>query len=514
MSTQKVKIIKDTASLNIALVISQVLSILQSFVIMRFLDPAMYGVWLGFMILLNYASFVHLGITYGMVIRMLFHKGQGNEEAVQKIQDTGFTVWTGLAVAFSLGVLVYLFFIPNVSAFQKCSFVIISILIILEQQITFLIQWQSSYLKDFKLVSLGNIYRAVLSFVLFVPLAYFYNVIGVMIGSLCVSGFITIYWWRKTTYRPRIRFHFASLWEVMRIGFPILLVVLGGVVIQNVDRLVILNMLGTVFLGYYGITALGGSSVYSLLGQAGSSIAPHMIEDFGRNNESAPALHKYLTKPTLIFSYFAVFLISGLLLFVPFIVELVLPRYIPGINAFYIMIPGYFFLSIILTANNILNVMLAAYHKQRFVIYIQAAAILIEIGLSILFVRIGWGIEGVALASTITSAFYGLSILYATSYYVIPDLKQRLAFVGSIMLPFLYALVFLPAALWLGKQIIHDNKIIRFTIQCVLTLVFYLPMFYYLNRKSNIVKEFAPFVQGIRKKFGRTVKTEEQDLTV
>ena len=50
-----------------------------------------------------------------------------------------------------------------------------------------------------------------------------------------------------------------------------MLVVLGGVLIEIVDRLIILNLLGVTSLGYYGITSFGGVSAYRLLAQAGQS---------------------------------------------------------------------------------------------------------------------------------------------------------------------------------------------------------------------------------------------------
>lgn len=502
MTTQKIKIIKDSAFLNIALIIGQVLAVLQSFIIMRFLDPAMYGLWLGLMILLTYSSYVHLGITYGMVMRLLYYKGQGNELRVEQIQDTAYTVWSALSLLFSIGVFFYALLTSGITSFEKWGLFIISLIIVFEQQMAFLTQWQTSFLKDFKMVSISNISRAILSFVLLVPLAFFFNVKGVMLGSLAVSGIMMIYWWVKTTYRPHLRLSTNVLWEMLRIGFPIMLVVLAGVLIQSIDRLVILKFIGAVSLGFYGITALGGNSVYGLLAQAGSSIGPHIIDDFGRSNDSPKSLQKYITKPTLVFSYFSVFLISALLIFVPFIVEWVLPRYIPGIMAFYIMVPGYFFLSITLTANNILNVILIAKKRQSLIVYIQILAIIIEVALSILFIHWGWDIEGVALASTITSAFYGMAILYFALYYVIPNKKEQINFIGSVLLPFLYALVSLPLVIWLGKHLIPGSNAGRFALQGATCILIFIPLFFYLNKKTNISKDVGPVVKGFLKKIG------------
>jgi O-antigen/teichoic acid export membrane protein len=501
MTTQKLKIIKDTASLNIALIIGQGMAVLQTLIIMRFLDPAMYGLWLGLMIMLSYSSFVHMGMDYGMGVRLLYHQGQGNVARVTQIQDTAFTMWSGLSLIFALCVFGYALFIPQSSPIQKLGLVIMSGLIICEQQIAFLGRWQTSFLKDFSLLSISNILRASLSFIILIPLAYFYNVTGVMIGALVVSGIMLIFWWSKTTYRPHIRLSRDVLWEILRIGFPILLVVLGGVLIVTVDRLIVLNLLGAASLGYYGITSFGGAPVYRLLAQAGSCMGPHMVEDLGRSGDSPQSLLKYLIKPTLIFSYISVLLITGLVLVVPFFVEWMLPRYLPGILAFYVFTAGFFFLSIIITANNILNGVLMTKGQQRFMVYIQDIAIVIEVFLAILLIQFGWNIAGVALASTLTCAFYGLSILYLAAHYVILEWRVRFRFLGSVLMPFLYALTVVPSVLWLGKHIIPGSSLGRLVLQCALIALLYSPLLYYLNKKIDLMREMGPFITAARNRF-------------
>ena len=502
MKTQKLKILKDTASLNISLIISQMLAVFQSLIIMRFLDPAIYGLWLGLMILLNYSSYVHMGMEHGMAIRLLYHKGQGNEARVAQIQNTAFTMWTGISLIFALCVFGYALLVPQSSPIQKLGLVIISGLIICEQQIAFLGRWQTAFLKDFSLFSISNILRAGLSVVILIPLAYLYNVKGVMVGALVVSAIMLIFWWVKTSYRPVLRISWDSLWEILRIGFPIFLVVVGGVLIATIDRFIVLNLLGAASLGYYGITSFGGASVYRLLAKAGSSMSPHMVEEMGRNNDDPQSLLKYLCKPTLLFSYISIILITFLIFVVSFLVEWILPRYLQGIRAFYIFTPGFFFLSVILTANNILNLILIARRQQRLVVYIQGMAIVMEVFLAVFFIHIGWNIEGVALSSALTCAFYGLSILYLAAHYVILDLGERLRFLGSVLMPFLYALAVASSVLWLGKQFISESSLGRLAFQCTLTGLLYCPLLYYLNKKIDLKHELAPVITAVRNRFG------------
>ena len=244
-----------------------------------------------------------------------------------------------------------------------------------------------------------------------------------MFGTLSVSLIIFIYWRINTEFKPTFYFSKNDFYEIFKIGFPTLIVVISGVLIQNVDRIVILKFLGSEYLGYYGITALGGATVYGLLSQAGSTMGPHIVEDFAKSGDTPSVLKKYLLKPTLIFSYIATILITCLIIIVPFLVNVFLPKYQPGLSAFYIMIPGYFFLSIILTASNILSIILISINKQRIIFYVQIITIIIEIILCYLFIKTGYDIVGVAIASTISSAFYGISILYLALKYVMNNIS-------------------------------------------------------------------------------------------
>jgi len=141
--------------------------------------------------------------------------------------------------------------------------------------------------------------------------------------------------------------------------------------------------------------------------------------------------------PTVVFAYVAAFAIGLLIIVIPFLVTVFLPKYTPGLGAFLIYVPGFYFLGIILTANTILTLILISRRRQRFVLYVQGAAVGLEAGLAILFVKTGLGLEGAALASTVAYAFYGVTILALAAKYVLPAGKERMSFLVSVLIPFL-----------------------------------------------------------------------------
>jgi O-antigen/teichoic acid export membrane protein len=498
LSNLKLKILKDTAVLNAALIAAQALTIVQTLIVMRFLDPALYGLWLGLTILLTYGSYVHLGIEHGMAARLLYHQGSGNPVRVVEIQHTAYTAWTLLAVLFATGVLVAALLLPTLAPFQRWGLLGVTALIVLEQQVAFLGRWETSFRKNFGLYSTSNVLRAVLSFVFVVPLAYVYGVAGVILGTVAVSGAMVVFWWSRTAYHARIRISPDALWEVCRIGFPIFLVVLGGVLIETIDRLLILNFLGIASLGYYGITAIGGSAVYRLLSQAGSTTGPHMVEQMGRSGQAPESLREYLVKPTLLLAYAAVVLIAALVVVLPEIVHSVLPRYEPGLPAFYLFVPGFFFLSITLTANNILNLVLIAQRRQRLVVYLQALVIAIEVVTALSFIALGWGIAGVALSSTIAYAVYGIAVLWMAARYVIDEPRAQWRFTASVIAPFVYTLTVTLFIVWIGFRVDSWTARSRLALQALLLFVAGLPLLYSLDKQIDLRREMQPLADSFR----------------
>jgi O-antigen/teichoic acid export membrane protein len=491
------KIFKDTFFLNAASLFKQVLAVLQSIIVMRFLDPGVYGIWLSLNILLTYAGYIHLGLEYGMGNLLPYYKGLNNSERIPEIEDTTYLVWTILAALFMLAVGGYAILAPSNSPVLKLGLVVISVMALLEQQMAFRARWITNALKEFKLFSFLSASRGLVSFVIVVPIAYFWNVEGVILGTLLVSGINTVVWIIKTPYRFRGRISSDAFWETLRIGFPVLLIVLGGGLIETIDRMLILVWFGPVQLGYYSLTAFGGNSLYGFLAQAGAAMSPHIVEEMGRSGDSPEALAKYLVNPTILFAGLIAILIMGLLVIMPFVVEWMVPKYSPGLTAFYLFVPGFFFLSIILSANNILNIYLIARRRQHLAVYIQIASICVELLAGFLFIFLGWGIAGVALASTLAYAFYGLTILNLTAKYVLPDAAIRRSFLFNTMLPFVYALISMIAIIQTGNWLSPHHFGLKLCLQLVLYCLAILPILFLLEKKVGILNYIKPWLDRV-----------------
>ncbi len=491
------KIIKDTFFLNTASLLKQGLAVLQSLIVMRFLDPGAYGVWLSLNIVLTYAGYINLGLEYGMGNLVPYYQGLDNTKRILQIQDTVYVAWTALASLCVVGIGVYMMLIPLESSLLKLGLIVISIMVLFEQQILFRARWTANALKDFKLYSLLSVFRGLVSFIVIVPMAFFWKVEGLIFGTLIVSGVHMIAWIIKASYSFQGQISMDALWETLSIGFPIFIIVLGGSLIETVDRVLILKWLGPVQLGYYSLTSFGGNSLYGLLAQAGSAMGPHIIEDMGRSNNSPEALEKYLVGPTILFSGLITIMIMGLIFVMPLLVQWVVPKYLPGLVAFYLFVPGFFFLSIILTANGILYIYLITRRTQRIAVYIQFATISIEVLAGILFIRLGWGIAGVALASTLAYAFYGLMILNLAAKYVLPDMQIRRFFIFRVMFPFVCALLATLLTFQVANWLFPVASLIKTIFQLVLYGLTALSILFWLEKNVGILVYIRPWINWL-----------------
>lgn len=495
------KIITDTLLLNSSALLCQGVGIAQTLLIMHFLDPYFYGIWIGLNIVLMYATYAHLGTEYGFAIRLPYYQGQNKAEEALKISDSGYFVWSIMTAICAVSVLVYGICSPKFSEFERIALIVIAGLMISEQQIIFLTRWQSSALKDFKLSSVLSGLRSLVTFCVLVPTTYLFDVKGLMLGTLLVSIIFVIVWWIKTSYRFRFRISISSIIEMIRIGFPVMLVCICGQLIETVDRILIISLLGPASLGCYAVTGLGGNALYGLVSQAGSAISPHMPGELGRNNDFAPCLKKYLVKPTVLFSYIMLALLMILAIVVPLIVLKFLPKYILGIKAFYCFLPGFFFLGIILTANNILNIVLISRKRQRWLVYFQVIPIIIEVGLGVWFIQLGWNIAGVALASTISYALYGGVILWWTSRYVLPDWQEHLVFMGEVMTPFFIVLTVSCLIVWFGQKVIPQHLLLRGCVQLIVCTFFLIPLAFRLNCKTGVFNDVKAIIEAVARRF-------------
>ena len=480
------KVLKDTAMLNVAAVIAQLASVGQSLIVMRLLGPATYGTWLGLSILLTYGGLAHFGSEHGLGIRLPYLRGKRQMARAEAMTDSVFMVWTASTLLLSVAIVIYAMTWAKVSFLTRQGLFAIALLLPLYQQAAFYSRWRGAALTDFRLSSILSVVQSWASLIFVVPLVALLGLRGLMIGSVAASLLVMLAWIRESGYDFRGRWSLRLYWQTIRVGLPMTLVVLGGGLVQTTDRVVILWLLGATPLGYYGVTSLGGGLVYALIAQAGSAMGPHITLEMARSGDTPQSLERFLVAPTIAFAYVASFAIALVIIVIPVFVRFLLPNYTKGLTPFLIFVPGFYFLSIILTANTILTLILIARRKQRLVLYVQGAAILSEAVLAFAFIKAGLGLNGAALASTIAYALYGLGILILAATYVLHRRPAILGFIGRVLTPAIVVFPLILTVRLVTERFISDNPVASAAIQLVALAVIAAALFRTLDRQVPI----------------------------
>ena len=492
--------------LNAATLTAQAAGVIQSLLVMRLLDPAVYGIWLGLTILLTYGGFAHLGTEHGIELRLPYFLGKGQRARGAAMADSVFLVWTVSTLIVASGIALYALVAEQRVSVREGLFTI-ALLLPLNQQANFHSRWQGAARTDFRVASLISIAQSWISLIVIVPLVYWLGLRGIMLGSVLVAALICVAWLRASAYRFRRQWSPTLVWQALRVGLPMTLVVLGGGLIQTVDRIVILSVLGARSLGYYAVTGLGGGIVYGLLSQAGSAMSPHISAEMGRSRDSPAALERFLVGPTLTFAYASAFAIAVLVIVIPALVTLWLPRYTPGVGAFLIYVPGFFFLGIISTASTILTLALIARRMQRLVLYIQAGAIGLEAGLAFVLLQSGSGIKGAALASTVAYGVYGVAVLAMAAKEVFGSRAAGLRFVSRALVPFVAFIPTLVLAHIVSSAIFDGNLAGAVAAQLVVLAAVTAGLVPTANRQLQLR---ALFVEMRRSVFARRARHAEE----
>lgn len=495
------KVLEDTAMLNAATLGAQIAGLCQSLIVMRLLEPSVYGIWLGLTILLTYGGFAHLGTEHGIELRVPYFRGKGQSARSGAMADSVFLVWTTSTLVLSASVAIFAA-LSTRSLLVRQGLFAIALVLPLNQQATFYSRWHGAALSDFKLSSILAFFQSWMSLIVVVPLVFFLGLRGVMIGAVAVAALVYLGWLRMSSYRFRGRWSTRLYWQALRIGLPMTLVVLAGGLIQTVDRVVILALLGPTSLGYYGVTSFGGAIVYSLMAQAGSAMSPHITAEMGRSGDSPHSLARFLAVPTIAFAYIGTFAIATLIIVIPAVVTIWLPKYAPGLNAFLLFVPGFFFLGIMITANTVLTLILIARRQQRIVLYVQAAVIAVEGGLGYVLVKNGFGLEGAAFASTLAYACYGLVVVLMAAGTVFRTRAELTGFVMAVLAPFAIVLPPMLIVHLVVLRLLPDHLLARLLVESAVLAALFGAVWPRLNRHVALGAVAVEIRNNVRARFG------------
>ena len=417
MSSLKKQIVKDTLVYTFANYVAMAIGIFVSVVTKAILGTVGAGYWGILKVFTSYGEYSDLGTRNAMIREIPRALGAGKETEVRKIEDSAFA-FTILAAIFSAVVIVLIAAGTREPLLKKGLWICAGLVVA-----TQLYNFSLTLLRTLKKVgSLSTVIVLNMILVGFFSIAgaFWKGVLGMALGvtlATCVSV-CTAYFFGRMRFRSV--WNSAEILRLLKIGFPMVIISYALVTFLSLDTLMIGKMIGIREAGLYTIGLMSVQQVGALGRFSQIILLPHIQERYGRTG-SLPETAEIMIRATRVLAHLVPVMIAFVIFFVPAIVHYFLPKFAGGIASMKLLVMGYYFVAVNeLSANAAFTA-----DKQKQLIPFLGALIVVAGALNFLFIRLGFGIEGVAAATSISYFLcFVLVFLFAFSRLV-PFLRAR-----------------------------------------------------------------------------------------
>lgn len=398
-------LVKTIAYFLTAVVLSKCLGVLQSFIMAKTLGPSAFGIWITLLLLVAYAPIGGMGTVETMLKQVPYYRGRQDLQKVHEIEDGVM----GSAVISALAVLLMSFLAPiflnSTSLHVHLPLVIVTLITVAISYFTGYFYYRFAAYENFHAMGIMDFLRAVLSLVLVAGMGWKWGLKGAVVGFLLVEVLIcslTILLNIRCHGRPGLSFKRSILFDAIRIGFPITIVWWVLILQNSIDRLVLGSMLDPLAVGHYGLGVSIAATLAIVPMVVGRVLYPAMNKQLGASDPDL--MRQLVMAPTVMLGAIFANMQALALVGMPILYTHFLPKYHPGLLAGQILVLGCFFPCMLRNGANYL----VASNKQFLFLKYVLACLAATATTDIIAVRIGWGIEGVAVGTSLAAA-----LLYA-----------------------------------------------------------------------------------------------------
>lgn len=381
-----------------------------SLVVARWVGPDSFGVWNALNLILLYGPLVTLGVANGMNRDVPVYRGRRDYETADKIIEVSYGFVLASTAIAGLGISA-IAMTDLVDATYHSSLLVMGFLFFSWGMYQFFQLLLKSSI-SFRLMSVQQIIFAVLLPAVSLPLAYFLDVPGFILGQAIVALIMVIVIARLATYKIPISWDRDLFISLVKVGFPIMAAGLLYRLLTSVDRWVILTFLSVEELGQYTLAILAVSVLGLLPSVIGQQIYPRMAYRYGETHDKK-ALKPLIVRQSAMAMIVTLPILAIVFITLPYIVDIFLPEYALGVPPARILLLGLAFIPLAGGFANFLNTV----NKQVYYLAVQAAALIVNLALNMVFIRLGYGLNGVALAAATTYFLYTCALVI-TAYFV------------------------------------------------------------------------------------------------
>ena len=430
--TGRLAILWEAFHYSATALVAQALGLISGFVVAKVLGPSDFGVWNAVSLALVYVGFSDLGVLPAMARDVPVYLGQGDSARARRTESVALGVTLVSTAIFALGVLVLGVYVG--SGVMRVGLFGMAMMVAAQRLYSYYLTVLRCY-GEFGWLSRLQTILAIVSTLLAIALVLWWGFVGrvaaAVVSQLALLG--GILWFRKWGIWPSL--DLKILRQLITTGIPIVAASVIVGLLTTVDRLLIVSYLGETQLGHFGLALLMTSVVSLIPSMSGQVLYPRMTFRYGEAGQNPEALRPFVLRPPIMIGLFLPLLIGPLYLILPTVVAEFLPAYTPGIVAARIVLLGIFFFGIIGTT----DYFLVTIGKLRPYITIAFVALMVNVILDLIALKLGYGIEGVAITGTVISyAIYALLLIGYALRYFMSGVAAPMGYLFKVVGPFAY----------------------------------------------------------------------------
>ena len=479
------EIIKETTAYTASSYASQAVLMLRGFLIARVLGPSLYGVWTIMRIFFRSSHYLSCGTTSAMVRQVPYEIGRGNKDYPLILQQNSIS-WHLLISSIVSACVFILSFTDLISNFTS-EMRIMGIVFILHT-IHLFIPFKLISEKKILLLSKYNFCYAILNTIFGISLLFPFRINGLLAGMALSHLTLIIYLLKRGDLSLRLQLDQVVLKDLMRKGFPIIILFTSFFLMYNIDKIIVFILLGSTMTGYYGLASFISGIINFIPVAVTNVLLPRMMYHYGRTQERS-AIEEYFTKPIVLLSGIIPIILGLIFININIIIIALLPQYIPSITVLQILIIGLYFAALWGIPTN----MLIAFNKQKKLMWLFLGLVMLGALLDITIIIMGIEIIGVALSTVLI--FLIASVL--TNAYTLFSLRKNVIGILFTLLQIYAPFFYMLCGLGIICLIDVPNKImVTNSIRSLLFVLYSIPLIVYVNKQTDIinkiVKAFKP----------------------
>jgi O-antigen/teichoic acid export membrane protein len=412
-----------------ASVAGRLLRFVKVLAVARLLSPESYGAFGVLAVLINYAQFLELGASTAAFRDFAAAVGRAEPREAWRAAGRMESLKLLAAALLGAGALAAAFWpgIPHDLRQSLAALPAIALSSALLSQVLLHVQAEGRA-HDYGRVT---VLAGASDLVLCVGLTAIGGLPGLLLAS-ALSPLAALAWaaGRRALARPRW-IDGTTLRRYLRTGLPLAAIALVDQSLLSIGQLLVMTLLSLRDLGLYNVAFALAEGVRTLGMAAATVLGPRLLREHARTGGRLEAIRRHTLQPVLVYARALPLPIALLWVGGSYALARFYPAYAGAVRPMQVLLLASSFLVVV---GGVTTFLFAIDKHPRNLLFITPALVL-NVAVDLVLLRLGWGLIGIAAGSLVTYFVYAAAVLWYVSGHFDRAWSPRLRFLSGALLP-------------------------------------------------------------------------------